>query len=278
MDQPAAITRFPSRGLACPRGSVNAVVSGLACAVRWAFEPSGAPGLARVRNSAACLLVAALAAPAAYAARPFVTDDARLTTAGSCQVESWSRIYPSSTELWALPACIPGGNFEVTAGGGLARPDAASSSSDYIVQAKTLFRSLTPGGWGLGMALGRVVHPEVNPGPNLLGNTYVYFPLSLSLLDDRLVTHVNLGWLKDRATREDRGTWGIGAELRLDERWLGIAEVFGDSHNKPYTQIGTRFSILSDLQIDATLGTQFGASSVNRWLSLGLRYVPDKLW
>ena len=229
-------------------------------------------------QQAACLLALALVATEAHAARPFVTDDARLTTAGSCQVESWSRIYPSSREFWALPACNPGGNFEITAGGGLARPDAASSSSDYIVQAKTLFRSLTPGGWGLGMALGRVVHPEVNPGPNLLGNTYVYFPLSLSLLDDRLVTHVNLGWLKDRATREDRGTWGIGAELRLDERWLGIAEVFGDSHNKPYTQIGTRFSILSDLQIDATLGTQFGASSVNRWLSLGLRYVPDKLW
>lgn len=222
--------------------------------------------------AAACLLAAAVCASDARAARPFVTDDARLTTAGSCQVESWSRIYPSSREVWALPACNPGGNFEVTAGGGLARPDATSSSSDYILQGKTLFRSLAPGGWGMGLAFGRVLHPEVNPGPNLLGNTYAYVPVSISLLDDRLITHVNFGWLKDRAT------WGVGAELRLDERWLGIAEVFGDSRNKPYTQFGTRFSLLSDFQIDATLGAQFGASGVNRWLSLGLRYIPDKLW
>jgi len=228
--------------------------------------------------AAAWLLAAAVCASDARAARPFVTDDARLTTAGSCQVESWSRIYPSSREVWALPACNPGGNFEVTAGGGLARPDATSSSSDYILQGKTLFRSLAPGGWGMGLAFGRVLHPEVNPGPNLLGNTYAYVPVSISLLDDRLITHVNFGWLKDRATREDRATWGVGAELRLDERWLGIAEVFGDSRNKPYTQFGTRFSLLSDFQIDATLGAQFGASGVNRWLSLGLRYIPDKLW
>lgn len=228
--------------------------------------------------AAAWLLAAAVCASDARAARPFVTDDARLTTAGSCQVESWSRIYPSSREVWALPACNPGGNFEVTAGGGLARPDATSSSSDYILQGKTLFRSLAPGGWGMGLAFGRVLHPEVNPGPNLLGNTYAYVPVSISLLDDRLITHVNFGWLKDRATREDRATWGVGAELHLDERWLGIAEVFGDSRNKPYTQFGTRFSLLSDFQIDATLGAQFGASGVNRWLSLGLRYIPDKLW
>lgn len=228
--------------------------------------------------AAAWLLAAAVCASDARAARPFVTDDARLTTAGSCQVESWSRIYPSSREVWALPACNPGGNFEVTAGGGLARPDATSSSSDYILQGKTLFRSLAPGGWGMGLAFGRVLHPEVNPGPNLLGNTYAYVPVSISLLDDRLITHVNFGWLKDRATREDRATWGVGAELRLDERWLGIAEVFGDSRNKPYTQFGTRFSLLSDFQIDATLGAQFGASGVNRWLSLGLRHIPDKLW
>ncbi|NCV70156.1 MAG: hypothetical protein EBW55_05505, partial [Betaproteobacteria bacterium] len=43
----------------------------------------------------------------AHAARPFVTDDARLTTAGSCQLESWTRVNraskPSarSEEYWA---------------------------------------------------------------------------------------------------------------------------------------------------------------------------------
>ncbi len=54
----------------------------------------------------------------AKAARPFVTDDARLTTAGSCQLESWTRFYADSTEVWALPACNPTGNLELTLGVG----------------------------------------------------------------------------------------------------------------------------------------------------------------
>ncbi|MEW6563131.1 MAG: hypothetical protein AB1400_07865 [Pseudomonadota bacterium] len=34
----------------------------------------------------------------AWAARPFVTDDARLTKANSCQLESWTRSYSGSRE------------------------------------------------------------------------------------------------------------------------------------------------------------------------------------
>jgi len=53
----------------------------------------------------------------AWAARPFMTDDARLTTGGSCQLETWSRRYSDRSEFWALPACNPTGNLEITAGG-----------------------------------------------------------------------------------------------------------------------------------------------------------------
>ena len=76
----------------------------------------------------------------AYAARPFVTDDARLTTSESCQVESWSRLYKNSTEIWALPACNPTGNFEITAGMGLAKPKDTATTQDYVIQAKSLAR------------------------------------------------------------------------------------------------------------------------------------------
>ena len=68
----------------------------------------------------------------AVAARPFVTDDARLTNAGSCQLESWARLYRDSHETWALPACNPTGNFEVTAGGGYARSDNSQGTNDYV--------------------------------------------------------------------------------------------------------------------------------------------------
>ena len=32
----------------------------------------------------------------------------------------------------------------------------------------------------IGFAVGTIRHPEINPGPNMLGNTYAYIPLSVS--------------------------------------------------------------------------------------------------
>jgi len=119
-----------------------------------------------------------VASTAVWAARPFVTDDARLTTAGSCQLESWARIYPNSQELWALPACNPTGNLEFTVGGGVAKLEGAAGwTDDYVLQAKTLFKILELNSWGVGAAVGTIQHPQINPGPNLLGNRYAYVPL-----------------------------------------------------------------------------------------------------
>lgn len=232
-------------------------------------------GMSRI--SLFCLLQA-LALPA-LAARPFVTDDARLTTAGSCQLESWVRIYPDSRELWALPACNPFGNLELTAGGGKAKNDGQPSSGDYIFQLKTLLRPLETNGWGLGLAAGTVHHPQVNPGPNLLGNTFVYMPVSVSFADDRIVMHANVGWLKDKASGEHRTTWGLGWEFRLNEHITGIAESFGDNSAGTFWQAGARFAIIPErVQVDATLGRELNGPASSRWISFGLRLTPDRLF
>lgn len=215
----------------------------------------------------------------AFAARPFVTDDARLTTAGSCQLESWMRIYPDSKELWALPACNPTGNLEFTVGGGRARHDDAPATSDYVFQAKTLFRPLETNDWGIGFAVGTIRHPEINPGPNMLGNTYAYIPLSVSLNDDKVILHANLGWLKDKASGQNNLSWGVGGEFKVHARLLGIAETFGDNRSMSYGQVGVRYSVRPDLfQVDATIGQQLSGPGKNHWVSFGIRYTPDKLF
>lgn len=220
----------------------------------------------------------ALAAGPAWAARPFVTDDARLTTAGSCQLESWARIYPHSTELWALPACNPWGNFELTFGGGLAHTEQDASTNDYVLQAKTLFRALETNGWGIGLAVGTIRHPQINPGPNLLGNTYAYVPFSASFAGDLLVVHANLGWLRDKATRSSQLTWGLGTEINLNTRWTAVAEGFGSDGNALW-QAGARYHLVPGLwQLDSTVGRQFGGPSDAHWLSFGLRYTPASLF
>lgn len=227
----------------------------------------------------AIILAGLLLAAPAWAARPFVTDDARLTTAGSCQLESWTRFYEGSSEFWALPACNPTGNLEITLGGGRASYTGSSTSDDYVLQFKTLFKPLTTNGWGLGIAAGRVEHPEIAPGPNQLGNSYVYLPLSVSFADDRFILHANAGWLRDKASSQDRNTWGLGGEYYPYPRLAVIAESFGDDKGKPYWQTGLRYSIIPNLfQVDATTGQQVGGESASRWLSFGLRWTPERLF
>ncbi|MDD2884121.1 MAG: hypothetical protein PHT48_03640 [Dechloromonas sp.] len=219
-------------------------------------------------------------ATSALAARPLVTDDARLSTAGSCQLESWLRADRDHHEAWALPTCNPGGNLEITLGGGQAWAADSPRTVDYVLQAKTLFRPLRPNDWGWGLAVGTVRHPEVAPGPNLLGNRYVYLPLSHSLSDDdRVVLHLNLGWLQDKARGNASTTWGIGGEFRISDSWQGIAESFGDDHVPAYGQIGLRRTLIPALlQIDATVGRQFAGANSPAWLSIGLRLTPARLF
>ncbi len=217
----------------------------------------------------------------AWAARPFVTDDARLTTSGSCQLESWTRLYRDSTELWALPACNPTGNLEITVGGGRAHYDdaARSANNDYVFQAKTLLRKLESNDYGFGLAVGTVRHPAVNPGPNLMGNTYVYAPFSASFADDFLVVHVNTGWLRERVTNNNLLTWGVGTEWNVSPRVTWMVETFGDSHPNTYWQAGGRFSLIPQLlQVDTTMGQQHGGDRSHRWISFGLRFTPASLF
>lgn len=229
---------------------------------------------------AAAAAGAALCLPAPLrAARPFVTDDARLTTAGACQLEAWVRSYRANHEVWALPSCNPGGNLELTVGGGTARDSGHRATADYVLQAKTLFRSLRAGDWGWGLALGTVRHPENRPGPNQLGNVYAYLPLSASFDQDAVVVHANLGWLRDTASRVNRATWGLGAEVRLGERLAAMAESFGDNRPRPYWQAGLRYVVVPDLvQVDATAGGRFAGARDERWLSLGVRITPARLF
>ena len=220
-----------------------------------------------------------LLAQHAFAARPFVTDDARLTNAGSCQLEAWTRLYQHSQELWALPACNPWGNFELTFGGSLAKVDAQSATLDSAIQAKTLFKALKTNDWGIGMALGRISHGDLNPGPNQYGNTYGYIPASVSLLDDDVILHANIGVLHDKQSKQNNMTWGLGSEIKLKPNLLGVAEFYGDNRSNPYLQVGFRYSVIPNLfQIDSTYGQQINGDSELKWISFGLRYTTEKLF
>lgn len=235
--------------------------------------------LAVARKRGAAWLGAAvlmLAGENGWAARPMITDDARITDAKACQVESWVRVNRDSHERWALPACNFSGNWELTAGGAVGNADNGMHTTDVLVQGKTLFRPLTTNDWGAGLTLGTVRHPQINQGSNLLGDMYAYVPLSFSFANDRFVLHTNLGALHERAGRRNRATWGIGSETELtDSTWL-IAETYGQSGQRGFYQVGLRHWLVPNhVQVDATYGNRIGpvGAESERWFSLGLRLI-----
>ncbi len=221
------------------------------------------------------LLLPSLLLPAAHAARPMITDDARITDPGACQVESWAQIHRHSRDFWTLPACNFGGNFELTAGGAFARHDGEASSGALLIQGKTLLRPLASNGFGFGVAAGYATQP----GNGQSGAAYVYLPASLSLADDRALIHLNLGALRERATGNHRASWGLGSELQATERLYVIAESFGQNKGAPSVQFGLRYWLLpGHAQLDTTWGSRIGDIHAERWFSIGLRLISPRLF
>jgi len=221
------------------------------------------------------LLFLLAATPAAHAARPMITDDARLTDAGACQVESWGHLHGSQHEFWALPACNPGGNFELTFGGALAYADGHQESGAMVIQGKTLLKPLETNGYGVGFAAGYATQP----GSAHTGNPYFYVPVSFSLADDRVVIHTNLGYTRERENQENRLTWGLGSEIEITPRSYLIAESYGQDKGNPFFQMGVRYWIIpGHVQIDTTYGSRFGAISDQHWFSIGLRLISPTLF
>lgn len=229
------------------------------------------------RASIATGLITALLSGAlpAQAARPLITDDARLVDAYACQVESWIRNNRDSREYWALPSCNVTGNLEVTLGGARTSEDTGgSATTDIVLQGKTLFKRLETNGYGIGLAVGYAARPEVYPGKPPLGNPYFYVPASFSFNNDRFVLHTNVGALHARDQSRLRGTWGIGSETELTPRIYLVAETYGESGSTASYQAGIRYWVVPNhVQIDATYGKRYGNHVDGHWVSVGLRLL-----
>ena len=106
-----------------------------------------------------------------------------------------------------MPACNPGGNFELTLGGALAYADGNRESGALVIQGKTLFKPLETNGYGIGLAAGY----STQPGSGQSGSPYFYVPVSFSLADDRLVI-IQPGNLNERDATRPRP--GVGGDRR----------------------------------------------------------------
>jgi hypothetical protein len=236
-------------------------------------------GAGRVDHLRRCmrawLPVAALACKNVHAGRPLVTDDAGLIEAKACQFETWLQRNRDSDEYWAVPACNVTGNFEIALGG--ARIDASEESQTVgVLQAKTLFKPLQTNGWGVGLVFGdRFTRRSRSE------ELYAFVPVSVSLRDDLLLLHTNLGWLRQRAEppdgRRHRATWSVGAEGRVAANTFLSVETFGEIKGDSLYQVGIRHWLVTErIQVDATYGSRLGHRD-EYWFSLGMKFVTAPL-
>ncbi|MGX6566814.1 hypothetical protein [Cupriavidus necator] len=225
-----------------------------------------------VRFAALATLMLAASQPG-MAARPLITDDARIVDSKACQVESWMQFQRSGNEFWALPGCNPTGNLELTLGGSAQRIDGDLDLTNLQFQAKTLLKPLETNGYGVALAGGVVHHPNAEER-KLFGNVYVNVPVSVSFFNDRFVTHLNIGANRDTESNLNRMTWGIGTETRLHPSVYLVAETFGQNKGNPSFQAGLRFWIVKDrVQVDTTYGNVFGGGTGERFFTIGLRLL-----
>ena len=204
---------------------------------------------------AAAVLV--LAVPAAQAARPLFTDDARIVDKGHCQLETFTKTQRAyiGSEVWVMPACNPFG-VEFTLG-----HNRIEDEQNTVRQAKFLLKKLEDTGPGYAFSVG-----------SFGGDPYVNGIASYAF-KDRATLHANLGAIHNRLPNTDRATWGVGIEVPLTERWTAAGETFGQQGDTPTKHAGIRYAVVPKrVQVDATLGEQ-SAMPAKRFYSFGRRLL-----
>ncbi|NGZ84976.1 hypothetical protein [Duganella aceris] len=215
----------------------------------------------RRAKAAACAL--ALLPLTAHAGRPMTVDDAAIVAPGLCQLETYALHDARHNEYWATPACNIGGDWEL----GIGRSGGGDAHYGRV-QAKTVFKPLETGGWGIGLVLA----DQFRSGRGLEGDVSANVPLSISLAGDSVLVHFNTGLMRTRAQRSTDAIWGVGAEFKLNERNSLTAEVFGQQRNGSRYQLGFAHALIPDrLQVDASWSRRLTARGAGEQaVTLGL--------
>ena len=200
-----------------------------------------------------------------------VVDDAGVTEHRAFQLEAWL----GTEESWILPAYSPLRGLELAAGAVI-----TDDETFAVTEAKYMFRAPANNRAGFGLVAGTLIAP--------FGEFYSYIPVTIPLLDERVVLHGNLGFMLERHdeqhgdhthTRDDHlFTWGARADIATFGPISFLGELFGENSDRPDFQVGLRLEILPGLlEMDFTYGNNFSRDSSGPGFTAGLAWTPPPI-
>jgi hypothetical protein len=153
----------------------------------------------------------------------------------------------------------------------LGAPGEGGARGQRALRAKTVFRPLAKDSWGVGLVLA----DQFGAGDGIDGDLALTIPLSVSLLDHRLLVHANAGWLRRRSGPFGM-TWALAGEWNVTGRAGLTLEAYGAGHDRSYLQAGARYDLLPRrLTLDAAIGNRFGLHRAGRYIAIGLTITAD---
>jgi hypothetical protein len=224
-----------------------------------------------VRTTA--LITACITSGTVHAAgAAYQVDTAEISEPGSCKLETWLSAAASGDRIAAANgACVADLGHSTEFGLQLAR---ARSDDEYgntaTPKIKTRLASGAIGTWGLALAGGAIYDASAGDVTAL----FAYLPATLRLSEIARI-NVNAGWLRDRSSGDDHGTYGVGVDLRTrDNVWTLTGEIFGQAvapappgENQPRYQLGVRYRPVERFNMDMVYGRNLVGDGGN-WVTV----------
>jgi len=217
-------------------------------------------------------LCAALAAPAAWADHPLVSETADALARGTCQIE-FARAH---TRVSSAPAvgssdvqfsCGAGAQSQLAIGMKSARVDGLRAEG-YRVAGKTTLLAPEDGhtGYGVRYSLGWAA---LQGRRTELESTTI-LAVATREISNGVIAHANLGFTRQRLQSKSTGLWSLGVET-TDAVSLA-ADIFGEERSKPSVSLGVGWRASKDLLVSIAYAVQ-SADEKAKTLSLGLKLV-----
>jgi hypothetical protein len=222
------------------------------------------------RTTLSALLLAATLP--ALADRPLASETADVIDDGACQAEAWggratASDSPALRELSGAFSCGVGSSTQLAfsatderSGGVTVRTLRAGGKTTLVAPAA--------GRTGFGVAYG-ADNVHVQGEGSKFDNIGVTGLLTQQVAPHGLL-HLNLGWNRSRAARQNSTVWSVGFETTTNPTLA--ADVYGDDRGRPGTSAGVGFAFTRDFSVNAMVAQQWTSPAVRQW-TLGAKLV-----